>query len=444
MLSTMPSLWSEFWRMAVLLPLSFLLSTIFDVRRMEDSSYALWSALLLQLCDMRLDVFLICPQYALYVSPKAECGPNDSFSSTLTQADGQAKGVIIDNCLIIPEIRRTQPDVKGSNLVEYLSNFFNAQPSFSGVDVRIRNAIVPIIVEQKRPPSCHPQNIYDHHQQIHKLLGKAILQARDQGACLFSMPKFARQTRVMLIGASGAWWQFCLVSRPNTDDMVFDLDRYGEHHPAVFRGGSKAAAAGEEGKKQMEQGKGDNKNNKNNEDNDENNNDSDENSDNDDDSDDDEDEDGVVGTEDNKFDVPTSPNQARAVQMAYNEERSKKERMERRERRERIRDESWESSDAKKRLGQFMDSVGEGPYTMAQLDKCSELVLGARNSLPAPFCHRFDGDLQANDPRIAHWTKPMLLGSPISDKYMAFIRHFLQTWPKKSCRGCLGGGALFF
>ncbi|KDQ23154.1 hypothetical protein PLEOSDRAFT_162818 [Pleurotus ostreatus PC15] len=217
--------WNKFWRTAVLLPLSFLLSTIFNVRRMEDSSYALWSTLLLQLCDVNLDIFIICPQYALYVSPKAKFRPDDSFSSTLTEADNQAKGVVVDNCLIIPEIR---------------------------------------------------------------LSGR----------------------------------------------------------------GPKAVEGDDDGE-----------------------------------DDDEGDEDDDVGAEDSKFDKPTSPNQAEVVQRAHNKETSKNEQMERMKKRERLRDESWQLDEAKKKLGEFIDSVGEGPYTMAQLDKCSELVLGTSNFPSAPFCH---------------------------------------------------------
>ncbi|KAF9497002.1 hypothetical protein BDN71DRAFT_658434 [Pleurotus eryngii] len=387
----MSPLWSKFWRTAVLLPLSFLLSTIFNARRLEDSSYALWSALLLQLCDTKLDVFIICPQYALYVSPKAKFRPDDSFSSTLTAADNQAKGVVVDNCLIIPEIRLTRPSV--GSLTEYLASFFTTRPSFLEIDVRTTNATVPIIVEQKRPPSRHPLSIYTYYRQIQNLLEKARSQAWDQGACLFSMPKFARQNRVMLIGASGAWWRFCLVSRPDTKRMVFDIDRYKDNHGDTSEGEPKSAASdddenddeGEESDGSKHEG-----------------------------------EEGG-GEEDSRFDVPTSPNQAKEVQMKY-EKKLDEERTERRQRRQRIRDKSWESSDAKERLGQFIDSVGEGPYTMAQLDKCSELMLETSNLSPAPFCHQFDDDLRADDPRLAEWTKPMLLGTPISDKYMAFIK----------------------
>ncbi|KAJ8689603.1 hypothetical protein PTI98_012492 [Pleurotus ostreatus] len=94
---------------AVVLPLSFLLSTIFNVRRTENSSYALSTTLLLQLCNLNLDVFIICPQYELYVSPKQAFKPDESVSSTRTQFDRQAKGVVVDNCLILPEIELTRP-----------------------------------------------------------------------------------------------------------------------------------------------------------------------------------------------------------------------------------------------------------------------------------------------------------------------------------------------
>ncbi|KAF4607532.1 hypothetical protein EYR38_001604 [Pleurotus pulmonarius] len=405
----MSPLWSKFWRTAVLLPLSFLLSTIFNIRRLEDSSYALWSALLLQLCDNRLDIFIICPQYALYVSPKAKFRPDDSFSSTLTEADNQAKGVVVDNCLIIPEIRLARPPVgtEDPSLTKYLASFFITQPSFLEVNVRTTNATVPIIVEQKRPPSRHPLNIYTYFRQIQNLLEKAQSQAWDQGNCLFSMPKFARQNRVMLIGASGAWWQFCLVPRPETETMVFDIENYHIQAAEVVEDDEDDEGDDEDDEGDDEDDEGDDEDDEGDEEGDEK-----------------EGEEGSGGARNSRFDMLTSPNHAKEVQIKH-EKKSDKERTERRERRERIRDESWGSSDTTKRLRQFVDSVGEGPYTMAELDKCSELVLETTNSPPAPFCHEFDDDLRANDPRLAEWTKPMLLGTPISDKYMTFIKELL-------------------
>ncbi|KAF9497007.1 hypothetical protein BDN71DRAFT_1445382 [Pleurotus eryngii] len=219
----------------------------------------------------------------------AKLRPDDSFSSTITEADNQAKGVVVDNCLIVPEIRLKQPSVrKGHSLTEYLASF---RSPFLDVDVHTTNATVRIIVEQKRPPTRHPRNIYIYYRQIESLLDKATSQAEEQGACLFSMPKFARQDCVMLVGASGAWWRFCLITWPNTEKMVFDFERYGEYYNGKSGGGPKAVAG-------------------------------------DDDNDDEGDEDDDVGEEDSKFDKPTSPNQAEVVQRAYNEEVSKNERME--------------------------------------------------------------------------------------------------------------------
>ncbi|KAF4566150.1 hypothetical protein EYR36_011565 [Pleurotus pulmonarius] len=71
---------------------------------------------------------------------------------------GKAKGVVVDNCLILPEIELTRPpNEKGPSLLEHFgSSFKTKQSSFSEVDIRTVNATVSILIGQKRPPSRHP------------------------------------------------------------------------------------------------------------------------------------------------------------------------------------------------------------------------------------------------------------------------------------------------
>ncbi|KAG9219857.1 hypothetical protein CCMSSC00406_0009604 [Pleurotus cornucopiae] len=370
---------------AVVLPLSFLLSTIFNVRRTENSSYALWTTLLLRLCDIRLDVFIICPQYGLYVSPKQNFRPNESTSSTRTQSDSKAKGVFVDNCLILPEIHLTRPpSEKSLSLLEYFGSFFKTRySSFSEVDIRTVNATVPIIVEQKRPPSRHPDNIRAHCLDILLLLQRATSQALSQAECLFSMPKFGCQKQVMLIGASGSWWQFCLLEREKSSPE-FDFAYYTQEF---------LEETDEEGA----------------------------------------DED---GSPDNGLDVITSPDKAAAARKEYDEaERAAmeaaKEREGRRARRDRIKEGHQSYSDPTEVLKNLIQATGPGPYTLDDLDKCSKLMSAVTKKKPVAFVHKFDDDLRANDPRLAHWTLPMQLGTPISDKYMAFIKKVLSDLAKK-------------
>ncbi|KAF4566145.1 hypothetical protein EYR36_011560 [Pleurotus pulmonarius] len=280
----------------------------------------------------------------------------------------------------------------GKSLLEYLASFFETQSFFSETDVCTVNATVPIIVEQKRPPSRHPRDILAYYTQVQDLLKKASKQASDQGHCLFSMPRFGHQEQVMLIAASGVWWRFCLKRRADVADRIFNFTRFRETHL------SRA----------------------------------------------DEDDDAV----DDESDLLTTP--AEAEESATKREEARRQerqksgsdaREERMRRRDQLREEIWKRGDAKDRLKKFVGLIGKGPYTLEELDECSRLVEESQGNVPVPFSNQFDGELQIGDPRLIEWSGPMRLGTPVSDKYMAFIKNILADLAKNEERRRNGGGA---
>ncbi|KAJ8689595.1 hypothetical protein PTI98_012485 [Pleurotus ostreatus] len=329
----------------------------------------------------------------------------------VTTSDSQAKGVIVDNSLILPEI---QPVHLGdySNLHQYINHFLKSpQPSFSEIDVHTTNAKVAVIVEQKRPPSRHPKDILSYCQQLSRLLRSAAEQATDQACCLFSMLNYGHQEEVILIAATGAWWMFRLSRRREVDTpfiyedytLKFSPDETEEQeemgdapgtdgelmHPAVARLLARFPLPSEEI---------DNK-----------------------------DEHLIearrlyhLREKARRDDIADGT--ARADRYARRNLRKERERAER----------------AGIRIGdrwkKFVKDVGQGPYSPEDVDMCvkfqQEMYAGS-HLLP---CHKFDDQLDPDDDRLTEWTDPMRLGSPISNKYMAFIKAYLDRLAKEESR----------
>ncbi|KAG9219879.1 hypothetical protein CCMSSC00406_0009626 [Pleurotus cornucopiae] len=396
----MDTLWSDFWATAVLLPLTFLLSMLFNVRRTEDSSYGLWSALLLQLCGNRLDIFVLCPQYRLYVPRHPNNQPADADTSMITTSDGQARGVIVDHSLILPEI---QP-VHWGNLFKYLTHLFQSpQPSFSEFDVRTINATVPVIVEQKRPPSRHPKDILSYYEQLGKLLRAAADQATDQAVCLFSMLNYGHQQEVILIAATGAWWQFRLSRRGDTGDpfiyedyalkcMLTEMEEEKEDvedahdandlmHPAVAMLLARWPLPSEEiniqDKHQIEAGR-------------------------------------LYRLREKARQVDKDDSAARADRYARRNSAKEKETA------------TKFGMKIGDRWKKFVKDVGQGPYSPEDIDMCVKLQREMDAGSDLPFCHKFEGWLDPHGNGLTQWTGPMRLGSPISNKYMVFIKAYLD------------------
>ncbi|KAJ8509492.1 hypothetical protein ONZ45_g8345 [Pleurotus djamor] len=204
--------------------LLFALSTRYNSRRVEDSSYATWNAILFRLCSCYPDGFLVCPQYGLYTSPKDPTNADTSIDSIVTTADGEARGVQVDNSVILPTLEVRDVSVV-STVFEYLSSIFLRLPWAVERELRVRRAQVPILVEQKPPPSRHsPLDRYV--DRVWAVLFKAQSQSEGQSECLFSMPKFGHQKMVILIVATGGWWCCRVKGRDENPDYPFNLTEY--------------------------------------------------------------------------------------------------------------------------------------------------------------------------------------------------------------------------
>ncbi|KAJ8689602.1 hypothetical protein PTI98_012491 [Pleurotus ostreatus] len=83
------------------------------------------------------------------------------------------------------------------------------------------------------------------------------------------------------------------------------------------------------------------------------------------------------------------------------------------------------------RWKKFVKDVGQGPYSPEDIDMCVKLRQEMHAGLQLPFCHKFDGQLDPDGDRLTQWTDPMHLGSPISNKYMAFIKVYLDRLAKE-------------
>ncbi|KAJ8495813.1 hypothetical protein ONZ45_g12683 [Pleurotus djamor] len=224
----------SFWRLwgtssakSFYLSIAFALSSTYNKRLVENSSYATWNAILVRLCKNHPELFLICPQYGLYVSPNDQMDAADadaSFDSVRTTADSQAKGVFVDNSIILPALEVKDKSV-ANTVYEYFATILSRKPWVVERNLRVNTAIVPVLVEQKRPPSRHcTLNVYV--KRVQDLISEAQAQADAQAACLFSMSKFGSQDAVILVATTGGWWSFRLETREAEEDDTFDFEQY--------------------------------------------------------------------------------------------------------------------------------------------------------------------------------------------------------------------------
>ncbi|KAJ8482992.1 hypothetical protein ONZ45_g14760 [Pleurotus djamor] len=219
--------WGSDSAKSIIVSIVYSLSSKYNVRRLEDSSYATWNAILFRLCQKHPDVFLICPQYGLYVSPKDPTNADTSFDSYQTTADNQASGVYVDNSIILPTLALREGSVVAT-VRAYLGSILTERPWAAERTLRVRKACVPVLVEEKRPPPRHC-NIKVYLTQVVSSLDEAQTQAETQAGCLFSMRKFGHQDRVILVAATGGWWSFRVERRDAEPNALFNLGQYLSH-----------------------------------------------------------------------------------------------------------------------------------------------------------------------------------------------------------------------
>ena len=86
-----------------MLSLALIHSMVYNTRRLETIGYTLSIVFLQQLIAGHEDIFLICPQFPLYVSPRDE-----EPSPDVTMPDPEAKGVYVDHALLLPRASQTE------------------------------------------------------------------------------------------------------------------------------------------------------------------------------------------------------------------------------------------------------------------------------------------------------------------------------------------------
>jgi len=136
----------------------WLASLTYNSRRLETIGYALSVLFLQQLIAGPEDVFLICPQFPVYISPRdAEPDPD------VTLPDSRAKGVHVDVTLLLVRGSQAKGNLKLSEAFRRAYNLRN-HGLHHFLDITILE--VPLLEEKKRPPTRHPRDLEAHVNSI--------------------------------------------------------------------------------------------------------------------------------------------------------------------------------------------------------------------------------------------------------------------------------------
>jgi len=190
---------------AMMLSLALIHSMTYNSRRLETVGYALSILLLQQLITGNEDIFLICPQFPIYVSPK-----DKEPSPDVTMADSSARGVYVDHALLLPRASQTEGNRKLSETFRLAHNRGNCNLHRS---LTITSLEAPLLEEKKRSFTRHPRDLEDHILSIDDSLEAAQSQIITQAKILFSSPRFATQELVVLIASSGEYYRLAALAR---------------------------------------------------------------------------------------------------------------------------------------------------------------------------------------------------------------------------------------
>jgi hypothetical protein len=158
-----------------------------------------------ELIDGNQDIFLICPQFPVYVSLR----DNDP-DPDVTTPDSGARGVYVDHVLLLPRLSQPQGNVK---LLEAFHRTFSGRNSRLYRFFDINTLDVPLLEEKKRAPTRHPQDLEAYVKSIEAALGAAQSQVSTQAKILFSSPRFATQDWVILVASSGEYYRLAVLKR---------------------------------------------------------------------------------------------------------------------------------------------------------------------------------------------------------------------------------------
>ncbi|KAF8996608.1 hypothetical protein BDQ17DRAFT_1411686 [Cyathus striatus] len=209
----------------LLYALTALNSYFYNPRRTEDFTHPLWAEIMAHLCRASPSL-LPTPQFRLYVSPRDFDLPTDANFSFSTQSDSEAKGVITDFCVLIPNLTHAEggtPNVLDvENVRQHIKDLNEGDIPFP--KFLVKNMFVGALVELKCPLSRHFPNVKAYARRKGIVLHAAKIQVTAQAQCLFSSSKYASQKYVMLIAAVGEWWTMKVAKREDFD--VFVLGAY--------------------------------------------------------------------------------------------------------------------------------------------------------------------------------------------------------------------------
>ncbi|KAF5379634.1 hypothetical protein D9757_009204 [Collybiopsis confluens] len=208
--------------------IAFMLSMRFNPRRTDDTSHALWVLVLHDLCGRHFGRLVPTPQYRIYWSVRDSLHFQDQ-DPDVTMPDSEILEVIPDFAILLFRGVLSSTTVR-KTFMEVLSKF--RPTSYFHNNLRVTACFIPLLVELKRPVSRHCSDIDQFMDGLSKLMGNARMQVQSQvympssssvnhnsdtystkAECLFSTPKFYRQSEVIVIAAVGDWWCFRVSKR---------------------------------------------------------------------------------------------------------------------------------------------------------------------------------------------------------------------------------------
>ncbi|KAJ6478000.1 hypothetical protein DFH09DRAFT_1341988 [Mycena vulgaris] len=198
-------------------------STTVDPRHLEHLNYTYWTGDIAALIiDGGLKFSLIAPQFPIYISPKEPSpGPDSSFNSGVTEADGEARGVYVDIAIVTPivkaryleEIGSIATIVRGKNLQEFFERVLPQNPELSPRCLWVSGFEAPLLAELKPGPTRHPKTLRMFYSNLSGLLREASLQVHQQAICLFCSWRFGTQDNVILLAGAGDYYRLRWVNR---------------------------------------------------------------------------------------------------------------------------------------------------------------------------------------------------------------------------------------
>lgn len=210
---------------AIVLSLALIKSMVFNSRRLEALGYSL-SVLFLQvlIADYE-DIFFICPQFPIYISPldQENTDPDDTIP------DPGARGVYVDTALLLARCTRPETNPPVSIASTFATAFRDSHYNPLG-DIDITSLEVPILEERKKAPTRHPKDLEEHVESIRSSLASAQKQVVMQARVLFASHKFLGQDMVVLLATAGQYYRIAVVHRDHPVNRVvpvkYDLDKF--------------------------------------------------------------------------------------------------------------------------------------------------------------------------------------------------------------------------